>query len=205
MQNDEKPMAAPRWTWRAFRLAEDPAEVWLVTAASFGEIVAGQRGAGGADQDNGAAAGANGARAPQRLPRDKALTLFDRACRQPTFALRAFVRDNGVGPSLGLIREHHLVSYVRQEIAVGGLVALRPGAEPQPAVILRERVEPPPTAASAPMSIRRAPPEPEVIEGPDFPCAGPQAETLRAAAASGAPFCEVCQRQAAERAAGGGR
>ena len=182
-----------RWKSRAFRLAERPVEVWLVPASCLGEIVAAAKDA----KDR-----------SQRLSRDEAFRLFDGRWRESTWALRAFLRDNGLGPSLALslapLRERQLVSYVRQEIAVGALVAIRPVEERKRLTVAPRRAAP----APAPIPIRRAPTpavEPEATERPEFLCPGPQAEALIAAAASGAPFCAECQRAAARAAAAAAR
>jgi len=190
---------ADRWRWRALGLAHGPGEAWLVPAETFGEMLAEARreGAGGAE--------ATPAVEPERLPLEHALALFDGSFRQTTFALRAFVRDNALGPSVSLLREHHLLSHLRQQIAVGALVAVRPGTKAPPRKRPSARRAPAPPAP-APLPIRRGPPPPTAPmedERPEFMCPGPQAQALREAAAAGVPFCAECQRAAAARAAMG--
>jgi len=213
---------ADRWRWRALRLTHGPGEIWLVAAETLGAMITSAREANAAVSAKDATGGGDGPKTagadrrqpvePQRLPVEQALALFDGSFREATFALRAFVRDNGIGPSVGLVREHHLLSHVRQRIAVGALVAARPAARvalpPKRPSALRA---PAPSSASstpAPTPIRRGPaPAPASLEdeGPEFNCPGPQAQALREAAEAGVPFCAECQRAAAARAVSGTR
>ena len=180
---------ASSWHWRALRLGEWPVEVALVSASQLAQLTGEAR---------------DGADEPQALSRDEALWLFDLRSQDTTFALRSFVRDNVWRPSLSFFQDHDLASLVRQDIASGALVAIRPKAEPEPVVSMAARAE----SSEAPVPIRRAPPpiappaEP-LSEDDEFMCPVPQALALAAAAAAGVPFCAECARLAAQRAAGG--
>lgn len=210
---------ADRWRWRALRLAHGPDEVWLVAAQTLGEMLTearatnaaasakGDAGSGGGRQPAGADRGQPVE--PQRLPIEHALALFDGAFREATFALRAFARDNGLEPGVGLVREHHVLSHVRRQIAIGALVALRPAARaapPKRPPSLRVAASSSASSPAAPTPIRRGPAPPPASledEGPEFTCPGPQAQALREAAEAGVPFCAECQRAAAARAGSG--
>lgn len=201
------------WRGRALGLAHGRDEVWLVPAEIFAEMRAGAGPAeppSGRNDLRGLEAGDGPAAQPQRLAADHALALFDGTFRQVTFALRAFVRDHRLGPSVNLFRDQHLLALLRRQIAVGALVAWRPGPSagvpPKRAPALRASAS---SAATAAIPIRRAPPPPPPPaspddEGPEFSCPGPQAQALREAAAAGVPFCAECQRAAAARAAATG-
>lgn len=100
--------------------------------------------------------------------------------------------DHGTSARSERLRNERLRDELGRALRHGDVLAEEP-PEPRPP---REREEPPPELPPAPRK-RSLPPEPAPAE-PDLP-AEPidqelQAQTLRAAAQAGSPFCEECQK-----------
>lgn len=120
--------------------------------------------------------------------------------------LRSLLTDDQ--PGLWLTGRKTVIEQIGHGLAVGQLVMRRRAAQPQPIARTAARSpQPPPPPASAPA--RRAPasaPPPPVHDGTfsvDADLAA-QVAAIVAAAQSGVPFCEMCEKAREEEAAAAG-